>query len=102
MLYEVITGMVEADAQQAVDAQARQGQVFLPQPGESGRGLMLNEQLQRLGLEQHDAGRHPQGMGLVLELLQHRLVAQVHTVKIPDGQHTTGMFRAQIMKTADS
>jgi hypothetical protein len=94
-------GGVEAHAQQAVDAEPRQLQVFLPQSGQPGRRLGPGKQLLGLGFEHHDAGRHPEPARLLGEAAQYRLVPQMHAIEVADGQHTAVMPWLDVVNAAN-
>ena len=93
--------MAEAHAEQTGQPQTLQRQILVAQPGQPGRSTLTGKQLHRLRLKQHHTGGQPQRLGLVLELLQHRLVAEVNAIKITDAQHAAMMLGTQVVNATD-
>jgi hypothetical protein len=98
---ELAQALVERQAQDPVDAFARQQLQFVTQAGQTGRCRIRREKLAWLRLENHHTAGHAQLQRTLTQPRQDSLVATVYTVKVANSGDTAPMLGAQIVEASN-
>ena len=93
--------MGETHAEHAIDLHSLEGFVLLPPAAEAGGRGTARKQLQRLGFEQHDAGRQAKLGGLLLQTGQHCVVPLMNPIEVAYGQYTAPVTGLDIVNAAN-
>jgi len=85
---------IKAQHYDAIHTLCLQLDELLAQAAQARRGIRAQKELLRRRLEGDHGGRQAQYRGLLTQLVQHLLMAQVHAIIVADGRHAAAMMRA--------